>query len=165
MKKSHRLLLNFTPEVRTHIQLLILRSGAETESIVIRDSFYLYSAIYSRVARGDEAIMHTIDHQQGYDLDILTKWEAPTESSANKAHGIRQRIEIKLESACRKEIDSLIELGVAPTITALAYMALNTFGQYVRGRNENKFLFIRDEFGRETLVIVPEYKIRFMAWA
>ena len=152
--KSHRLLLNTTPAGRARIQALTLASGAATESALLRQAFDFYAMLHPRLAAGDEVFMRSADGNKGFDLDISATWDGPTEPSAKETSGIRQRMELKLDPAQREQLDRLVELGAAPTLTALAGEALTAYGYYIRYRDQGMLLYLRSKDGTETPLTV-----------
>lgn len=163
--KSHRLLLNTTPEGRARIQTLTLESGAATESALLRQAFDFYAMLHPHLAAGAEVFMRSAAGDDAIDLDISATWDGPVEPTTSQSAGIRQRMELKLDPAQREQLDRLVELGAAPTLTALAGEALTAYGYYVRYRNQGMLLYLRNKEGAETLVTPPVARERIAAVA
>ena len=153
--KTHRLLLNTTPEDRARIHALTLKSGADTESALVRQAFDFYILLHPRLAAGEEVFMRSENGRIGIDLDIPATWDGASESASSEGTGIRQRMELKLEAAQREQLDRLVEKNAAPTLTALAGIALTAYEDYIRHRDEGMRLYVRAVKGNETLIVPP----------
>jgi hypothetical protein len=155
-QKTERLLLNTTPEERSRIQSLMVQSRASSESALVRQALDFYVMLHPNLKRGDELIMKSPDGRRCFDIYIPVTYHKDDIAGPAESTGIRHRIEVRMEPEFKKQLQALVsDEKAAPTMTALAGVAVGAYAEFVKLRSEGMDPMMRKPDGSAGPLMIP----------
>ena len=155
-QKTERLLLNTTPKERSRIQSLMVRARTSSESALVRQALDFYVMLHPNLKKGEELLMKSPGGRRSFDIHIPVTYHNDDITAAVGSTGIRHPIEVRLEPEFKKQLQVLVsDEKAAPTMTALAAVAVGAYAEYLTLKSEGMDPMIRKPNGSVASLAFP----------